>query len=293
MARVLVVEDSAVQARHVEVLLRTNGHAVTLAADGAAGLAAVRAAVPDLVLTDMHMPGMSGLELIQALKADFPGLPVVMMTHKGSEDVAVAALRAGATGYVPKRRLEEEIVPLMDELLALAAVHRKQQLLLDRMTAAEHRFVLDNDPDLVPNVVGHVESLLRQMGLFDESDRMRIGVAVHEAVVNAIVHGNLEISSDLKSGDWDDYHQAIASRRAAPPYMSRRVYLLVRVSREPYLEVRARDEGPGFDPKKLPDPTDPANLEKGCGRGLLLIRTFFDEVSHSPAGNEIVMIKRR
>ena len=53
-----------------------------------------------------------------------------------------------------------------------------------------------------------------------------------------------------------------------------------------------RDEGPGFNPAELPDPTDPANAERPSGRGLLLIRTFLDSVSHNPAGNEITMVKR-
>jgi anti-sigma regulatory factor (Ser/Thr protein kinase) len=54
-----------------------------------------------------------------------------------------------------------------------------------------------------------------------------------------------------------------------------------------------RDEGPGFDPSLLPDPTDQANLKMISGRGLLLIRTFMDEVHHDPTGTQITMIKRR
>jgi len=54
-----------------------------------------------------------------------------------------------------------------------------------------------------------------------------------------------------------------------------------------------RDEGPGFDPSALPDPTDPENLLKPCGRGVMLIRTFMDQVNFSAKGNEITMVKRR
>ena len=53
------------------------------------------------------------------------------------------------------------------------------------------------------------------------------------------------------------------------------------------------DEGPGFDPSSLPDPTDLENLEKASGRGLLLIRTFMDEVQHNDRGNELTMVFRR
>jgi anti-sigma regulatory factor (Ser/Thr protein kinase) len=54
-----------------------------------------------------------------------------------------------------------------------------------------------------------------------------------------------------------------------------------------------RDEGKGFDPATLPDPTDPANLGKASGRGLLLIQTFMDRVEHNEHGNQITMTKYR
>jgi anti-sigma regulatory factor (Ser/Thr protein kinase) len=52
------------------------------------------------------------------------------------------------------------------------------------------------------------------------------------------------------------------------------------------------DEGPGFDPNSLPDPTDPANLESVGGRGLLLIQTFMDEMRFNAAGNQITIVKQ-
>jgi anti-sigma regulatory factor (Ser/Thr protein kinase) len=58
------------------------------------------------------------------------------------------------------------------------------------------------------------------------------------------------------------------------------------------VEYVIRDEGPGFDPTKLPDPTDPVNLERPCGRGLLLMRTFMDAVKYNKTGNQVTMSKR-
>jgi CheY-like chemotaxis protein len=264
---------------------------VEVVGNGVEALAAIRRAVPDVVLTDMQMPEMNGLQLVDALRGEFPGLPVVLNTEYGSEELAVEALRAGATYYIPKRNLAREVGPLLDELLSVSTAQRKHSLFLDRMTAAEYRFDLENDPDLIPQVVGHVEALLRQMQLFDPGVRVRVGVAVHEAVVNAMVHGNLEIGSEAKTGDWELYHALIALRRTQGPYQARRVAVAVRVTRAPYLEVRVADQGPGFDPAAVPDPTSPANMGASSGRGLFLIRTFFDRVTHSPTGNEIVMVK--
>ena len=54
-----------------------------------------------------------------------------------------------------------------------------------------------------------------------------------------------------------------------------------------------RDEGPGFNPSTLPDPTDAANLEKPGGRGVVLMRTFADEISYNETGNEVTLVKYR
>ena len=59
------------------------------------------------------------------------------------------------------------------------------------------------------------------------------------------------------------------------------------------LKFIIRDQGPGFDVASIPDPTDPENLAKVSGRGLLLINAFMDEVRHNKQGNEITMIKRK
>ena len=152
---------------------------------------------------------------------------------------------------------------------------------------------MESDPDLVPNVVSQAELLFSQMELFDDADRMRAGVGIHEAMVNAIVHGNLEVSSDLKSGKWEEYHQTILARRQRPPYSTRRVTVTMRGVRKQVFSICITDQGLGFDIRKLPDPNDPEVWEKPSGRGLILIRSFFDDVSHNPAGNEITLTKRQ
>ena len=65
----------------------------------------------------------------------------------------------------------------------------------------------------------------------------------------------------------------------------------VRLSRDKAVFV-VRDEGPGFDPTGLPDPTDPANLDKVTGRGILLMQAFMDQVAFNARGNEVTMIKQ-
>ena len=119
-----------------------------------------------------------------------------------------------------------------------------------------------------------------------------MGVALEEALLNGIYHGNLEVSSDLKQDDDDAFNRLAARRRREEPYCQRRLHVHVRLDSETAVFV-IRDEGPGFDLSKVPDPTDPENLLLPSGRGLLLIRMFMDDVKYNDAGNELTMIKKR
>jgi anti-sigma regulatory factor (Ser/Thr protein kinase) len=117
-------------------------------------------------------------------------------------------------------------------------------------------------------------------------------VALEEALANAILHGNLEASSELRQEDENQYHQMADNRRRLPPYKDRHVHCTFKLTRSEAV-FSFRDEGPGFDPSTLPNPTDPENLGRIGGRGLLLIRTFMDEVTFNEKGNQITLVKRR
>ena len=109
---------------------------------------------------------------------------------------------------------------------------------------------------------------------------------------NAIEHGNLELDSGLRNDPNGAYQRLASERRRQTPFCDRLVHIRARLSSEEAI-ITLRDQGPGFDPSVLPDPTDPENIGKISGRGLLLIRTFMDDVFFNETGNEITLIKRR
>ena len=96
----------------------------------------------------------------------------------------------------------------------------------------------------------------------------------------------------MREGDRAAYRAMMEERRHVEPYKSRKIHVSVHVEEDHGISV-IRDEGPGFDPRQLPDPTEPTNLEKPSGRGLLLMRTFMDEVAYNEEGNQVTLIKRR
>ena len=228
----------------------------------------------------------------RAVRAQFPLVPVILMTAQGSEDIAVQALSCGAASYVPKSRLARELLNTVETVLGAAHAERHHARLMECLTRNQWYFMLDNDPSLVVAVVDHMQQHVTRLRLCDETGRIRLAIALEEALLNSLYHGNLEISSELRESDIRAYYALADERRQSEPYRSRTVQVEATLSRDEAVYV-IRDEGPGFDPSSLPDPSDPSNLEKLSGRGLLLIHTFMDEVRHNAKGNEITMIKRR
>lgn len=292
MPTVLVVDDSAVDRKLAGGLLaRTGEWNVVDAVDGPSALAMIERERPDLVITDLIMPGMSGLELVAAVVEQFPQVPIILMTAKGTEETALQALKSGAASYVPKSALSQLLLSTVRDVLALRASQTYQSKLMGCLQHGVLKFHLNNDAEFIPALITYVQNLLCSVGLCDESSVIRVCIALEEAVRNALFHGNLELTSEQRDGDSQAYQKLIEERLASAPYCHRRLHVSLSVSPTMGTFV-VRDEGPGFDPAALPDPTDPANLDRVSGRGLLLMKTFMDEVSYNAAGNEVTMIKR-
>ncbi|MDC0273977.1 ATP-binding protein [Planctomycetaceae bacterium] len=102
---------------------------------------------------------------------------------------------------------------------------------------------------------------------FSEKDVFGMRLSLEEALVNAIKHGNgMDPNKEVHVTCHVDYIQT---------------------------RITIRDEGTGFDPRDIPDPTDEDNLEKPGGRGIMLMKAFMTEVSYSDDGNEVLLVKER
>jgi len=289
---VLVVDDSAIDRRLAGALLQKRGLEVVHAVDGLDALRRIEDRRPDVVVTDLQMPGMTGLELVAAIRARYPSVPVVLMTAHGSEEIALVALRAGASSYVPKRKLAADLADTVTSILELSKEASGRISTVDPLEVEVVKLELGSTLDGVADVVGQLEAQLVQLGLVDETGVLQIAVALREAIVNAIIHGNLEVSSALLEEGGSLFQDAVAERQRTAPFADRKVQIVARYVADQVTYV-ITDEGPGFDPSCLPDPTDVANLERPSGRGLMLISMFMNEVSFNARGNQITMTKRR
>jgi anti-sigma regulatory factor (Ser/Thr protein kinase) len=185
------------------------------------------------------------------------------------------------------------LISTVNEVLALTEGRRLQHRLWSGWQHTEFQFSLENDLALISVLVAHLQQYLKSLAYDNENTFIRMGIALHEALTNAMLHGNLELDSAQREVDSAEYYRLANQRRTQAPYASRRVRVSLRETAHSSCYV-VRDEGKGFDvTAQRPDPTDEANFHRASGRGLFLIYTFMDDVGFNHTGNEITMVHYR
>jgi CheY-like chemotaxis protein len=294
MPIVLVVDDSPVDRRLIGRLLeKGKDYTVDYAAHGVEALRQLETRMADVVLTDMQMPNMDGLKLVETIHRVYPLLPVIIMTAHGSEDVAVKALMAGAAGFVPKGGLARALIDAVESVLSATRPKGQQERLLECVSSGECALELENDRNLFAPLLEWIQQLLTGLRLVDRSEALRVALAVEEALLNAMYHGNLELNEEEVFAATSQFHESgrgwpEPGQQAIPA--GRRIHVAIGFSRE-QVSFTIRDGGSGFDSASLPDPVDPATLTRETGRGLVLMRTFMDQVRFNAEGNEVTLVK--
>lgn len=271
--RVLVVDDDAVTRRRLESILKKARHRVTTAADGAQALAQLRKQRFALMLLDVWMPGMTGLELLERLR-DLPERPkVIVMTSDETPETILTAVRHEAFEYVHKPVDPNELVELVARALAAPPAPPIEVL---SATPYWVELLVPCDRDAAERIQSFMLGLKADL---PENVRATVGQAFHELLLNAVEWG----------GKLDPQRK-----------------VLVAYVRTPRLLIyRIADPGKGFRFEDLPhsalsNPKDEpfqhamVREEKGLrpgGFGLLMTRTMVDELVYNEKQNEVLFVK--
>jgi DNA-binding NtrC family response regulator len=148
--RILVVDDDESLRRVTQVQLEQNGYQVMTAADGQQALAALKDNAQDLVISDLRMPGLSGIEFLKKVRAEYPETIVVMITAYGTVETAVEAMKAGAYDYITKPVHPDELKLCVER--ALEHVHLLEEVRTLRVSL--------NQKYGFENILGQSNSLL-------------------------------------------------------------------------------------------------------------------------------------
>ncbi len=289
--RVLLVDDERSILDAMTEVIRSLDLAVIVAEDGDEAWKKFEEEKPDIVVTDVRMPNRDGIALTTQIRSIHPSCPVIVMTGFGSEQAAVAALRAGASDYLVKPFQLKDMRLAVERACSLLCAHYAEYLVAPALLHVESCLTIDNHPEMVGGVVSHV---LRSLtGFVSEPQMLGLRIALQEMLLNAIEHGNLNIKSEEKSQALmeDTYECLIEERRILKEYRDRRVRLFVEHDVQTgVVRLRIRDEGEGFDWKTvLTRRADELPKTGGSGRGIFLSKTMVSEVQYHGNGNEVTL----
>ncbi|MCF6365686.1 MAG: response regulator [Bacteroidales bacterium] len=288
--KVLIVEDDSASRFFLESLLESNNYEFRSAANGIEGLNIFEEYRPDIVLSDIQMPIMDGLELLEAIRDKKSDTIVIMVTAFGTENYAIQALHLGANNYLKKPVSGQELLRLLKKYQAILTSKYSPDALPGRLVSRNFILEFNTEFNKIPKIVDKV--IVESAIDIDDNEKVNIELGLVELITNAIEHGNLNIDyfEKQKALDEGTLGELYDERMTSPVYKHRIITIKFFADNEKY-QWTIIDEGDGFDWKLLPDPTDEAHILELNGRGVFISRFLFDEVEYLGKGNAVIATK--
>lgn len=289
MPNILIVDDSAVDRTLAGKLLESEeGARISFAKNGREALEQIEVKRPDVVVSDLQMPEVDGLELVAEVRERHPSIPVILMTARGSEEIAAEAIKVGAAGFVPKVSLGTNLRLAVRQIFDASELDQLNSRLFHSLQNASFHFRLEDDPTLIAPLAEHIQETLRCMPLGEATERIRVAMSVGQALWIAHYHGNLEISLDERWGD-DEFNENVAALYDSSERVPRTIELHTTISPDT-ASFRISYDGPPINLDALPEDLTKVTAERSWLAGFVMIPVVMDEVVWD--GSTINLVKR-
>lgn len=290
--KVLIVEDDPASRSYLKRTLESQDHQTRVAKDGLAGLQIFKEWRPDLVFSDIKMPKMDGLELLEEIRKLNTDTIVVMITAYGCEEFAIRALQSRANNFLKKPARHAELLPLIEKYAAIVESIDITQKEFGAVIKPELNKIIDNRIKLVPRIVARM--VLETGKAFDKEKRLDIRLGLVEVLMNAIEHGNLGITFEEKSQALkeNELEALYKNRLKNSKFADRRVTIEFKPDKDE-CEWVVTDGGDGFNWQKAIERAKTRDILELNSRGVVIIQHHFDEVEYLGSGNKIRVKKFR
>ncbi len=250
-----------------------------------------------LVLSDIGLPGRSGLDLLKIIRETKGEIPVILLTGMKTLDTAISAVKSGATDFITKPFKLETIRQVVEKNLRKnERIRRKKQVYesLKYLNMNFSFFTYEFNPDTLSK---ELTDILKKMRFAPEEEIQQFEVVFTETFTNAMEHGNLELPSSAKSDDLlfrTEYEELREQRLNDPRYANRKIQIAFECNPNLF-SLTVKDEGPGFEWKKYLDQHHKIMKVNthAFGRGFNIVQHYIDEVHFNQKGNIITLIKNR
>lgn len=288
--KVLAVEDDSASLSYLEVILKKEGLDYKTATNGQEGLAVFKEYLPHIVLSDINMSHMNGIELLAAIKKIQPQTIVIMLTAFNSEDYVIESMKYGANNYLKKPIFRENIVSLLRKYKSIINSRNTHKKIFTFITQHSYTMEIGNDIKLIPYIINHLIDSID--AIFKDDETMGIRLGLDEIIINAIEHGNLNITYIEKTNAIKNntFEKLQNSRMNDPQYINKKVKISFELQKD-FCEWIIKDEGKGFNPSLIPNPILTESSDSLHGRGIFITQFQFDEMEYSEGGTKVRLRK--
>ena len=295
--RILVVDDEDVIREVIAKKIESSlGYEAVEAANGREALAKILENPPDLIITDLRMPEMDGLELLNEIRSRHFTTPVIILTGYGSMEDAMQAIRLGASSFLRKPFDISEVIAMVENIFTVRRELADLREMSPFVRSQSFTVKIPNNYLYLGKVISYIYVVVRDNWQMEPADLNDLKVALYEGLLNAFEHGNLQVNKATKErcllSGHNVYRKYLLEQMNLEANRSKTITVFANV--DPIrAEVKVLDEGDGFDYSHVYEELDAESFLKTYGRGLFLIKSLMDEVSFNERGSMIRFLKYR
>jgi len=290
--KILLVEDDFETQNLMKISIQAQGYEVITADNGKIGLEMFKAEKPDLVITDIEMPEMNGLDLLKMIRIENKDVIVIVNTGAAATKYAIKALELKANNFLTKPVKNADLFKLLKKYKAVIVDRTIESEVEGMLTKKSFILEFGNEYEKITKIIDRI--VLETGNILPKSERLGIYLGLSEIITNSIEHGNLGITYDEtteiieKEGSTDSL---IAARRLEPKYADRKVTVEFAMDKY-YCQWLITDEGDGFDWEAIPTPKQEDVLFLEHGRGIFLSKMHFTQMEYLGKGNVVRLVKK-
>ncbi|WCL48779.1 ATP-binding response regulator [Leptospira sp. GIMC2001] len=288
--RILFVDDEPSIRELFQITLGSE-YELELAEDGIQALSLAKNSKFDLIITDISLPKMSGVEFIRRLRADSIFTPFIIITGDSNIELAIDTFRMGAVDFFLKPFRIESLRIVLERFKSLHLepkdVFRAGDLVHESDTSV---YVLAPKIRKINYFVNIITDRMRSLSNIQEDDILALKVTLYELISNAIEHGTAGIDYNQKKKfleDSGDYFNLVEKKCDET---DKKITINTSYNYNK-IQVEIIDEGNGFNPSSIPDPLKNPTANLYSGRGIFLTKLNVDEIEYNDIGNSVRIVR--
>lgn len=289
--KILIVEDDDASRSFLEIILKKGKYSFKSSDNGLAALAIFKEYLPDIVLSDINMSQMNGIELLGEIKKIKPDTIVIMLTAYNSERYVIESMKLGANNYLKKPIPRDFLINLLRKYQTIVELKKTEKKISDFVLKSSFTLRFKTDLEIIHSIVNYL--ILETENSFSEETKLDIKLGLGELILNSVEHGNLGISfADKNEAIHNDSLNDLYDERFAIPELAERSIEIKYNSYKGAGEWIIRDQGDGFDPELVPSPISSDGVLRLHGRGIFICKFQFDELEYLEKGNVVRVLKK-